>query len=148
VAYHEHRRQIMLARNEGLTKTYNRFHNPGEASADIAHLRALHVEMDNAVAAAYGWADLDLGHGFHDTAQGVRYTLAEPIRRTVLARLLELNHQRWEEEQAEARLREAGENPLGKKAKRKGGKQGALPLVVREAGAQYDLFSGASEEQA
>ena len=53
--YHEHRRQIMLARQEGLTKTYNRFHNPSETAADIAELRRLHVEMDNAVAAAYGW---------------------------------------------------------------------------------------------
>jgi hypothetical protein len=140
-AYHEHRRQIMLARNEGLTKTYNRFHDPRETSADIAHLRALHVEMDNAVAAAYGWGDLDLGHGFHETAQGTRYTLAEPIRRIVLTRLLELNHERWEAEQAEARRAETEENPLGKK-KRKGGKQGALPLVVQEAGAQYDLFNG------
>ena len=39
--------------------------------------RDLHVEMDVAVAAAYGWDDLDLGHGFHETAQGVRYTISE-----------------------------------------------------------------------
>jgi hypothetical protein len=97
-AYHEHRRQIMLARQEGLTKTYNRFHDPEEAAEDIAHLRRLHVEMDQAVAAAYGWDDLDLGHGFHETAQGVRYTLSEPARREVLRRLLELNFQRHEEE--------------------------------------------------
>ena len=50
--YHEHRRQIMLARQEGLTTTYNRFHNPDERAADIARLRQLHVEMDRAVAAA------------------------------------------------------------------------------------------------
>ena len=78
--------------------TYNRFHNPDETSADIQKLRQLHVEMDNAVAAAYGWTDLDLGHGFHETKQGVRYTISEPARREVLARLLKLNHERYAEE--------------------------------------------------
>ena len=96
--YHEHRRQIMETRQEGLTKTYNRFHDRGEQSADIARLRSLHVELDEAVAAAYGWSDLDLGHGFHATKQGERYTLSEPARRTVLDRLLALNHQRYAEE--------------------------------------------------
>src|SRR5262249_47716096 len=50
--YHEHRRQIMLTRHEGLTKTYNHFHDPDETSADIQKLRQLHVGMDRAVAAA------------------------------------------------------------------------------------------------
>ena len=90
----------MFARQEGLTATYNRFHDPGESAADIARLRGLHVEMDNAVAAAYGWADLDLGHGFHETAQGIRYTIHEAARRQVLSRLLELNHARYAEEVA------------------------------------------------
>ena len=67
----------MLTRQAGLTKTYNRFHDPDEAAADIQKLRQLHVEMDDAVAAAYGWTDLDLGHGFHETKQGVRYTISE-----------------------------------------------------------------------
>jgi len=95
---YQYRRQLMLNRQEGLTATYNRFHNPQESAADIARLRALHVEMDNAVAAAYGWSDLVLGHGFHETAQGVRYTISEPARREVLARLLALNHERYAEE--------------------------------------------------
>jgi len=55
-------------------------------------------KLDQAVAAAYGWRDLDLGHGFHATKQGERYTLSEPARRTVLDRLLALNHQRYAEE--------------------------------------------------
>ena len=53
------------------------------------------------MAAAYGWSDLDLGHGFHETKQGVRYTISEAARRTVLDRLLALNHQRHAEEEAE-----------------------------------------------
>jgi hypothetical protein len=96
--YHEHRRQLMLEQQEGLTKTYNRFHDPDESAADIAKLRQLHVEMDNVVAAAYGWDDLDLGHGFHETAQGIRYTISENGRREVLTRLLKLNHERYAEE--------------------------------------------------
>jgi hypothetical protein len=100
--YHAHRRDVMTSRREGLTATYNRFHSPHEVSQDIATLRALHVEMDHAVAAAYGWADLDLGHGFHQTKQGVRYTISEAARRTALDRLLALNHERYAAEQSAA----------------------------------------------
>lgn len=98
--YYKHRQLIMQARQEGLTKTYNRFHNPNETAEDIAELRNLHIEMDKAVAAAYGWHDLPLDHGFHETKQGLRYTISETARREVLDRLLELNHQRYAEEVA------------------------------------------------
>lgn len=77
---------------------YNRFHDSEESSADIQKLRTLHVEMDHALAAAYGWTDLALGHGFHATKQGLRYTICEAARREVLARLLKLNHERYAEE--------------------------------------------------
>ena len=88
----------MLDLREGLTKTYNRFHAPADSAADIQKLRDLHVEMDNAVAAAYGWSDLDLGHGFHETKQGIRFTISESARREVLSCLLKLNHERYAEE--------------------------------------------------
>jgi hypothetical protein len=42
--------------------------------------------------------DLDLGHGFHETAQGVRYTIHPAARDAVLDRLLQLNQERYEEE--------------------------------------------------
>jgi len=98
--YHQYRQSIMLSRQEGLTKTYNRFHDPQETAEDITQLRALHKEMDEAVARAYGWDDLNLGHGFHETKQGVRYTISEAARREVLGRLLRLNHERYAEEVA------------------------------------------------
>ncbi len=98
--YHAHRCEIMTARREGLTATYNRLHSPHEVSQDIAALRKLHAEMNHAVAAAYGWTDLDLGHGFHETKQGVRYTISETARREVLDRLLALNHERYAQEQS------------------------------------------------
>ena len=90
--------QIILDRQEGLTETYNRFHNPEETSDNIQKLRDLHIEMDYAVTAAYGWTDFDLGHGFHETKQGLRFTISEPARREVLGRLLKLNHERYEVE--------------------------------------------------
>jgi predicted secreted protein len=57
--------------------------------------------MDTAVAAAYGWHDLTLNHDFHETKQGLRFTISEAARREVLDRLLELNHQRYAEEVAQ-----------------------------------------------
>ena len=91
----------MCVRQEGLTKIYNRFHDPAETSVDIVELRRLHVEMDRAVATTYGWQDLDLGHDFHETKQGIRFTISEAARHEVLDRLLALNHQRHAEEEAE-----------------------------------------------
>ena len=79
---------------------YNRFHDPSERAADIQRLRELHVEMDEAVKAAYG-CDLALEHDFHETRQGVRFTLSERARREVLDLLLELNHARYKEEVAQ-----------------------------------------------
>jgi hypothetical protein len=98
-AFFKHRQGLMISNNEGLTDTYNRFHDPDETSPDIQKLRDLHVEMDHAVAAAYGWSDLKLNHGFHETKQGIRYTISESARREVLQRLLKLNHERYAEEE-------------------------------------------------
>jgi len=118
-AYHAHRRQVMLSRQEGLTKIYNCLHNPDESAADIQKLRDLHVEMDNAVAAAYDWSDLDLGHGFHETKQGMRFTISESARREVLARLLKLNHERYAEEVAQGLHGKKGKPKVtGRKGKR------------------------------
>jgi hypothetical protein len=112
--YYNHRQQIMLTRQQGLTKTYNRFHNPDEQSPDIIKLRELHIEMDQAVAVAYGWDDLALDHNFHETKQGIRYTISETARREILDRLLELNHQRYAEE-FEAGLHDKGKKKATKK---------------------------------
>ena len=96
--YYTHRQSIMETRQEGLTKTYNRFHDSTETAEDIATLRQLHREMDEAVAVAYNWTDLSLDHGFHETKQGVRYTISETAREEVLNRLLQLNFDRYAEE--------------------------------------------------
>jgi hypothetical protein len=92
--YHEHRRQVMLARQLGLTKTYNLFHNPACQDADIVRLRELHAEMDRAILACYGWDDLEPGHNFYPNDRGqTRYTISPEARRELLARLVQLNIQ-------------------------------------------------------
>ena len=54
-AYYEFRAALMVNNNEGLTKTYNRFHDPEERDPEILKLRELHAAIDRAVLDAYGW---------------------------------------------------------------------------------------------
>ncbi len=94
------RSTTVVARQLGLTKTYNLFHNPNCADTDIVRLRELHVAMDRAILACYGWGDpstgsgqaLDPGHDFHHNERGqTRYTISPTARRELLRRLLELH---------------------------------------------------------
>jgi hypothetical protein len=155
--YHQFRAELMIANNEGLTSTYNRFHDPSETSPAHLQLRELHTAMDQAVLQAYGWSDINelvannspcgfgldyldleddaqlpdalqdrIGAGseksgdlfFHDPndaldfqgqlrANGAvkssrrlpwRYRWPDAVRDEVLARLLALNAERYEEE--------------------------------------------------
>ena len=117
--YYTHRQTTMITTNLGLTKTYNRFHNPEDTAKDITTLRTLHIEMDTAVAAAYGWQDLALTHDFHETKQGLRFTISEAARREVLDRLLALNHERYAEEMAQGlhnKKKKKGKKTKAKKA--------------------------------
>lgn len=98
---HRFRQRIMFERQEGLTKIYNRYHDLEERSEDIAEFRIIQSEMDKEVAEAYGWYDLNLGHSFHETNQGIRFTISEEASREVLKRLVKLNHERYEEEVAQ-----------------------------------------------
>ncbi|HFF2298029.1 TPA: type IIL restriction-modification enzyme MmeI [Pseudomonas aeruginosa] len=103
---HQERIEVMRTDRIGLTKLYNRFHTDTERDPRIQGLRALQCEMDASVARAYGWDDLDLGHGFHEVPylpenDRVRFTISETARVEVLRRLSELNRQRYEEEVAQ-----------------------------------------------
>jgi hypothetical protein len=62
--YHQFRSELMIANNEGLTSTYNRFHDPSETSDGILELRSLHQQMDQAVLQSYGWDDIPTSCGF------------------------------------------------------------------------------------
>ena len=78
--YYRNRKALMRVRNEGLTDTYNRFHDWEKKSEDIVRLRALHVAMDQAVVAAYGWCESNWAYGFYETKQGKRSAIsAKPL---------------------------------------------------------------------
>lgn len=91
------RRVIMSRRDLGLTKLYNFVNDPDIADSsdtDVARLRQIHVELDRAVMAAYGWEDVSLDHGFHTYRQMTRWTVSPAARVEILDRLLEENHRR------------------------------------------------------
>lgn len=99
------RREIMLRRDLGLTKLYNLVNDPDLETGtdpDVDRMRAIHVELDAAVAAAYGWEDLDLTHGFHTYRKMTRWTVAPVTRVEILDQLLEENHRRAAAEAAAA----------------------------------------------
>jgi len=118
----------MIRNNEGLTKTYNRLHDPDERSPDILDLRKLHAAMDRAVLDAYGWTDLKPTCEFlldyeeeddEDEAGGKKskkkkpwhYRWPDDFRDEVLARLLELNRQRAEQERLSGAAAEGTASP-------------------------------------
>jgi len=91
------RREMMSRRKFGLTTLYNRANDPDitdSADPDSARLRQIHVELDEAVMAAYGWDDVPLQHGFHTYRQMRRWTVSPTARVEILDRLLEENHRR------------------------------------------------------
>ena len=108
-AYYEHRAALMVRNDEGMTKTYNRFHDPYEDDADIGRLRELHAAMDRAVLDTYGWTDIPtdcdylLDYEIDEATWGrkkkpYRYRWPDPVRDEVLARLIALNAERAAEE--------------------------------------------------
>ena len=111
-AFHEFRADLMIRNNEGLTKTYNRLNDPDEPSPEILRLRELQADIDRTVLGAYGWASIDPKSEFiadlreedseDENGRGqkrkYRYRWPDEIRDEVLARLLDLNRQRVEEE--------------------------------------------------
>jgi len=122
--YYEFRAALMVRNNEGLTKTYNRFHDRDhdamesnqEIVAGIKQLRELHAAMDRAVLEAYGWQDLaqtatceflldyEEDEDDEESSSGRRrkkpwrYRWPDDFRDEVLARLLALNAERAEQE--------------------------------------------------
>lgn len=119
--YYSKRADLMKLINQGLTQVFNLFHSKeltlleiqkiskqGESTCkrafdDLEVLRTLHKQMDEAVLMAYGWGDIQLRHDFYEVDylpenDRVRYTIHPDARKEVLKRLLELNHQYYEEE--------------------------------------------------
>ena len=121
-AYYEYRAALMVRNDEGMTKTYNRFHDPYEEDPEIDRLRELHAAMDRAVFDAYGWTDIPtdceflLDYEIDEATWGrkkkpYRYRWPDPVRDEVLARLLALNAER-----ASAEARSAEESTSSRQA--------------------------------
>ena len=119
-AYYEYRAALMVDNGEGMTSTYNRFHDLYETDPRIAKLRELHAAMDRAVLDAYGWTDLPtdcdflLDYEIDEAAWGrkkkpYRWRWPDEVRDEVLARLLALNADRAA---AEARAGTAAGPPV------------------------------------
>jgi hypothetical protein len=110
--YDDFRATLMQKRGEGLTDTYNRFHDPCVCDPDIETLRTLHAELDRAVLDAYGFADVATRYEFlldyeeeeseeeasRRRKKPFRLRWPDAVRDDVLARLLDLNQQCYQEE--------------------------------------------------
>ena len=131
--YSEFRAALMVRNNEGLTKTFNRFHDPDESDPEILTLRELHAAMDRAVLDAYGWSNICptceflLDYDDEEDAEESgrarrrkkpwRYRWPDEIRDDVLARLLALNAERAAV-QASGAAPAAGRRPLSRRSRR------------------------------
>lgn len=122
------REHLMLSRRLGLTGAYNLLHDPNDNSLEVLEFREVSADLNSAVAALYGWTDIDMQHGFHETKQGIRFTVHENIRLKLLSHLLELNHRRYAEEVA-AGLHE-----------KKSVKPAKIRKVIAGSDVQDDLF--------
>ena len=108
--YYQFRSELMEQQGEGLTKTYNRFHDRYENAPDIVRLRELHEEMDSAILNEYGWNDIPtrceflpdhaIGDGF-SAKRHWRYRWPDNVRDQFLGRLIALNAQRATEERVD-----------------------------------------------
>ena len=75
------------------------------------------------MAEAYGWQDLDLGHGFYEMKQDI---ICEQARRTVLDRLLRLNHEHYAQEMEKELYEKGAKSPNGSKKKVEAGQDGDI----------------------
>lgn len=110
------RRDIMLRRDLGLTRLYNLVNDPEVVGdPDVDRMRQLHVDVDEAAMAAYGWSDVALDHGFHTYRQARRWTIHPTARVDLMDRLLAENHRRAAEE-AKLSARSGRKRPAGRPA--------------------------------
>jgi len=93
----EVRSEVMGRWGVGLTRLYSLVNDPRVASGDdvdIDAIRQIHLDVNMATLACYGWEDLDLGQGFHDYRGVTRWMISPSARGEILDRLLEENHRR------------------------------------------------------
>lgn len=81
-----------------LNAVLNAVHDEANDSSTASSFRERYRELDRAVCDAYGWSDLELEHGFHETKFGRRFSPAPPMRAELLNRLLRANQAQYEQE--------------------------------------------------
>ena len=87
----------LIDREHRVAELYNLVNDqtlPSASDFDIARMREVHAELDEAVVDAYGWRDVSLEHGFHTYRQMERWTISPAARVEILDRLLEEDHRR------------------------------------------------------
>jgi hypothetical protein len=97
---YETRAQFMVDTNQGLTKTYNALKDPTVHDPRVEELRQLHIEMDQAVLAAYAehtgdktWLDIDVPP-YTDPQTPAEESLHQTFQDEILDHLFALNEQR------------------------------------------------------
>jgi methylase of polypeptide subunit release factors len=91
------RREVMRRCDVGLTELYDLVNStdvPESVASEVEHLRQLHVDIDEAIMAAYGWDSVPLDHGVHSYQRKQRWMVSPGARVKILDRLLEENHRR------------------------------------------------------
>lgn len=89
-ALYDARAGFMQATNQGLTTTYNLLKDPDVDDPGIVALRALHLELDRAVLAAYGWADIPVPP-YTDPVTDADWKAREAFEDELIDRLFALN---------------------------------------------------------
>jgi hypothetical protein len=145
----------------GLTNFYNDMHSPSNSKLSVneslEYINSLTLfrneiqSLDNLCLSLYGWTDIDLRHDFYEVDylpenDRIRYTIHPDARREVLKRLLQLNHERheeevrnglWDKKKSAGKKKETGEK---KGVGFADGKQEELPIYVKGEVRQGDLF--------
>lgn len=91
------RAAYMVDTDRGLTKTYNALKDPTCTDPRILELRDLHIEMDRAVLAAYGWSDIEVPP-YTDPVTPAEKHARQAFEDEVLDRLFAVNAERAAEE--------------------------------------------------
>lgn len=94
--------QWCLLHECGLTEFMNRLGDPECDESQISEARDLLQGIDASVVRAYGWYDLSLERGFHETSylsgkNKLGFTVPRDQRCLIIERLLDLNRTRYEE---------------------------------------------------
>ena len=80
----------MLDTQQGLTQTYNLLKDPACTDPRIAHLRALHLDLDRAVLTAYGWHEIRVP-AFPTPRTSAEASASQAFEDAIIDRLFALN---------------------------------------------------------